>query len=139
MGAGSRDRDDQPNHRGKRETAQGCNFKQQGMARPKVADHGEREKKNGCRGGGKHDQGHINDAVKFLPVAAMLALLEVLLVVATHFRRQAGNIVPPAGQNLSDEWIYAQLTHKELQSERLKNCRLRSQHHAVEQQRPALA
>ena len=40
-----------------------------------------------------------------LPAAAMLAGREVLLVVATHLRRQPGNVVAPARQDLAHDGI----------------------------------
>jgi len=50
-----------------------------------------------------------------LPAAATFALRKVALVVAAHLRRQAGNVVSPARQNLAYNWINALLTHKGLQ------------------------
>src|ERR1700722_8761963 len=49
--------------------------------------------------------------MNLLPAAATDAPREMAFVVAAHFRRQARNIIPPARQNLSHDWIDALLTH----------------------------
>src|SRR5713226_7502630 len=40
-----------------------------------------------------------------LGTTAMVALNEMLLVVAAHLRRDAGNVEPPPGQNIPDHLI----------------------------------
>ena len=47
----------------------------------------------------------------FLTAAAVFAGLKMILVVAAHLRRQAGNIVSPARQYFPYDWINALLTH----------------------------
>jgi hypothetical protein len=48
-----------------------------------------------------------DDPMEFAALAAVLAGLKVTLVVATHFRRDAGNVVSPAGQNAANEFVTA--------------------------------
>src|SRR5262249_2914052 len=42
-----------------------------------------------------------------LPGTAAFTGGEVVFVVATHFRRKTGDVIPPAGQNLADDGINA--------------------------------
>src|SRR5271168_4234858 len=57
-------------------------------------------------------EAYANNPVYALPPAAAFAAGEVAFIVATHFRRQAGNIIAPARQDLAHDWIDALLTHK---------------------------
>src|SRR5689334_13345170 len=50
-----------------------------------------------------------------LPGAAAFAVREVLLVVATHLRREPGNVVAPTRQNLAYYWIDT-LTHTSIKA-----------------------
>jgi hypothetical protein len=81
------------------------------MARPKVPDHAKRQQKNPARNRGQRDQPYIDYAVNFLAGEAVWALREMAFVVFAHLRRQSGNIVSPARQNLADDGINALLTH----------------------------
>src|SRR5689334_5986099 len=54
--------------------------------------------------------------MNLLPAAAVLASCEVLLVVAAHLRCKAGNVIPPARENLTYDWINALLTHEGVRS-----------------------
>ena len=62
---------------------------------------------------------------------------QMLFVVAAHLGRKAGNVVPPASQNFSNNGINA-LAHTELnmrlQLDRFHRFRLSRQHHPVMQQ-----
>jgi len=68
-----------------------------------------------------------------LPRAAIIAGREVALVVATHLGRDAGDVIPPASQNLADHWVNA-CAHK-LQTDALGRRILSGQHQPVLQQR----
>src|SRR5580765_1578756 len=76
-----------------------------------VPDHSERQQKHSRRHRCQRDQSYINDAMNLLSAAAVFTLSKVLLVVAAHLRRKAGDVVPPARQNLTYDWINALLTH----------------------------
>src|ERR1022692_1758825 len=77
-----------------------------------------------------------------LPPTAVLAGREVLFVVATHLRREPGNVIAPAGQDLAYNGINA-LTHIPAdlgtysEPDRLHRFSLSGQHHAIVQQCPA--
>ena len=81
------------------------NSSQQRVARPKVPDHAKCQQKHRRRNRGQHDQGDVNNTVDFLPAAAVFAGGKVVLVVLAHLGRDAGNIIPPAGQNLAYEGV----------------------------------
>ena len=76
-----------------------------------VTDNGEGDEENESGYGGKTDQGEVDGAVKFAAFAAVLALDEVSLIVATHFREDAGDVVTPAGQDVSDDFVNALRLH----------------------------
>ncbi len=59
---------------------------------------------------------------------------KMLLVVAAHFGRQAGNVIAPASQNLPYYGINA-LAHRPLQADTFHGRILRRQHDPVAQQR----
>lgn len=95
---------------------EGCNLKPKSMPGSEVADHAEGQKEDATGNGSKSDEPNVNDAMDLLPAAAALAGGEVAFIVATHFRRQAGNVVSPARQDFSNNWIDALLTHKILRT-----------------------
>jgi len=107
-------RHSQPNQSRERESCQSSNFQPECVTRPQMTDHAKRQQKYSRRHRCQRNQSHVNDAVKLLPAAAVFTCRQVTLVVAAHFCRQTGNIVPPPGQNLADDWINALLTHEEL-------------------------
>src|SRR5579864_3551159 len=94
------------------EPGQRCNLQQQRVSGPKISDDSECQQENSRRNRCQHDQPNVNDAVNLLPAAAVFAGCKMILIVAAHFRCQAGNIVPPARQNLTNDWINALLTHE---------------------------
>ncbi len=93
------------------------------MARPKITDHGKGQQKHrrGCRS--QHNQRNVNDTVQFLAAAAVLAIGKMQLVVPTHLRSQAGNIVAPSRKDFPHDRFKA-LTHKRLQPNGLESFRL---------------
>ena len=84
------------------------------MAWPQVPDHAKGQQKHAGGNRGQDDQRNINGAMQALPLAAVFAGSEVLFVAGAHLRRDAGNIVAPAGQNLAYDRINA-FTHSLLQ------------------------
>jgi hypothetical protein len=58
------------------------------------------------------DQAYVNDAVDFLAGAAGFTLHKMAFIIFAHLRRQAGNVVTPARQNLAHNGIDALLTHR---------------------------
>ena len=70
------------------------------------------EKIVSTRNRGQRNQSYINRAMDALPPSAPFAFRKMAFVVAAHLRRQAGNVIPPARQNLPYNRINALLTHK---------------------------
>src|SRR5579871_1165840 len=101
----------QPDQRGKSKAGKGSNLQPNGMPWTKVMDDCKGEKKNSCGNRRESDQSDVDQAVDFLPAAAVFAVRKVFFVVAAHFWRKAGNVIPPARQNLSYDWINTLLTH----------------------------
>ena len=93
----------------------------------------EEEKENGKRG--KHGQRNIQAAMELLPCTAAGALHKMLLVVLPHLRRDPGNVVTPASQNLANEGINTLAHTKRLKPDGLQWFCLRSQHHSIAKQR----
>src|SRR6266568_719360 len=81
------------------------------MSRSQMPDHAKSQQKASRRHRCQSNQPHIDHAMDFLPAAAVFAFREVAFVVAAHLWREAGDVVPPARQNLSNDWINALLTH----------------------------
>jgi len=81
------------------------------MPRPEVADDSEGKKKNGGGNRSQSDQSNVDDAVDLLARTAAVAGGEVAFVVFAHLRRQAGDVVTPARQNLPYNGINTLLTH----------------------------
>src|ERR1700719_4556562 len=81
------------------------------MPRAEVPDHAKSQQENPRRNRGQRDQSHIDNAMNLLAPAAMFTSRKMVFVVAAHLRRQAGNVIPPARQNLAYDWINALLTH----------------------------
>jgi hypothetical protein len=97
--SGRGDGNDQPDQRRESEPGKGSNLEPEGMARLKIADRSEGQQEDGSRGRCQHNQRNINQTVQLLTAAAVLAGGEVQLVVFAHFRRQAGDIIPPSRKN----------------------------------------
>jgi 5-enolpyruvylshikimate-3-phosphate synthase len=96
----------------KREACQRGNLQPEGVPRTEVADHAKGQQKDSAGNRSQRDQAYVNDAIHALAAAAAFAGGEVAFVVAAHLRRQAGNVVAPARQNLAHDWIDALLTHR---------------------------
>src|SRR5208337_4119962 len=75
-----------------------------------------------------------------LAAAAVLAGRKMVLVVPTHLRREPGNIIAPAGQNLAYDGINT-VTHMHYSTDSepdwLHRFSLRGQHDTIMQQCPA--
>src|SRR5579859_2559119 len=95
------DGNDQPDHAKEQKTGQSNQLQHQSMA-GRVMAHGAKghQKHNGGDAGHDH-QAQINGAMQELAATAMGALGKVLLIVTAHLRREAGNVVTPAGENIS--------------------------------------
>jgi hypothetical protein len=130
-------RDYQPEQRRERKSSQCNQFQQQCVPRTKVPDHAEGKQKHGRRNRSQHNERYVDNSMDFLPAAAVLAVREVMLVVLAHLRREAGNVVTPASQNLANEGINTLAHTKWLQPDGLQRFRLRSQHHSIAKQRLA--
>src|SRR5215470_20229659 len=102
-----------------------------------MPDDSKRKQKHSCGNRSQHNQGDIDDSMDFLPATAVLALGEVVLVVFAHLGRDAGDVVPPASQNLANEGINTLAHTKWLEPDGLQWFRLRCKHHPVSKQRLA--
>src|SRR5947209_6155961 len=99
----SRNRYGQPNQSGEREAGQRGQFENERVLRPEVADYTKSQQEDKSGRGSKRHQSNINTTMQSLAGAAVGALDEVLLIVATHLRSDAGDIVAPAGQNVAND------------------------------------
>src|SRR5215469_12224703 len=77
-----------------------------------MTDGPERNQKHEGRDGSYDHEHDIDGAVQDLPGMAVDTLRQMLLVVAAHLRRQAGNVVAPAGQDVADHFICANVAHQ---------------------------
>ena len=68
-------------------------------------DGGQQEGQDGERC--DRDQQHVDGAGEALAAAAVGAVGEVLVVVRAHGRREAGDVVAPSGEDVSDDGIGA--------------------------------
>ena len=66
---------------------------------------GQQEGEDGERGDG--DEQHVDGAGQVLAAAAVGAVGEVLIVVRAHGGREAGDVITPTGEDVSDERIGA--------------------------------
>jgi hypothetical protein len=83
------------------------------MTRREVVDHTESQQEDSRRNRCQNNQAKINSAMQALARETALAESEVVFVGATHFGRQARNVIAPARQNLPDHGINA-IFHKPL-------------------------
>src|SRR4029077_436773 len=104
----------QPDQRGQGKACQGRNLQPERVPRTKVTDYSKGQQKHTARNRSQRNQAYVNDAVYALAAATVLTLREVAFVVSAHLRRQTGNVVSPARQDLAHNRINALLTHKEL-------------------------
>src|ERR1035438_5344976 len=70
------------------------------MPRLKVSDRSKRQQENTSRGRCQYNQRDIDNAVQLLAAAAVLAGREMQLVVASHFRSEARDVIPPSRKDL---------------------------------------
>ncbi len=75
-----------------------------------VVDHGKGEDEDDGETRSQRNESDVDGAMKLLPRAAVGACGEVRLIVATHLRREAGDVIAPSREDIADEWIDA-LTH----------------------------
>jgi hypothetical protein len=102
--------DDEPDQGRKSEAAEGTELKQEGIGRAEVMNDGKGKDEDKCGDRGQDDQSDIDGAMNLLPRTAVRAGDEMRLVVSTHLGGEAGYIIAPAREDLSDEWLDA-LTH----------------------------
>jgi len=101
----SGDGDGEPYQGRKGESAESTELEQKRVRRTEVVDDGKGEDEDNCRYRGQGDEGDVDGAMKFLPGTAMIAFGEVGLVIAAHLRREAGNVIAPSREDVSDERI----------------------------------
>src|SRR4029077_6845378 len=94
-----------PDQGRKAKSHQRSNLKPEGMPRAQVPDYAKRQQEDSRGNGGQRDHPTMDNAMNLLAAAAVFTAGEVAFIVATHLRRQAGNIIPPARQNLANDWI----------------------------------
>ena len=104
---GRRYRNHQPEERGKRASGQRNEFQPERVSGIEVPDDAEGQQEHDAGHRSQRNQRNVDDPMEFAALAAVLAGLKVALVVATHFRRDAGNVVSPAGQNAANEFVTA--------------------------------
>src|SRR6185312_2958493 len=115
-GSGRGQGNNQPYQAGEGKAGQGDEFEQVGVIWIVVSDSAESDEKQQRRDAGDHDQSNIDGAMQTLPPAAMRAIQEMLLVVGAHFRSNAGDVVSPSCQDVSDDLIYALCHQKRIAS-----------------------
>src|SRR5690348_8178083 len=81
------------------------------MSRLEVAYHPESQQENQPRRAGKNHQRNINSTMKALLASATDAGRKMLLVIATHLRRNAGNVLTPSRQDVTHDRVNTALTH----------------------------
>src|SRR6267142_1448243 len=81
------------------------------MTRSEVVSNSEGEQEQQRRTHGQANQGKIHDAVQFAPALAVAAVRKVALVVAAHFRRNAGNVIAPTGEDTAHKFVGALRSH----------------------------
>ena len=126
--------DAQPDQGRQSESRKSDEFENQRMARLEVMNHAEGEQENCAGNRSQNDEAEVDSPVQLLAGAATLADGEVMLVVATHLGRNAGNVVPPAGQDFPHHRINT-LTHNQLKGNRFGRRMLSGKQDSVLQQR----
>ena len=106
----------QPHDNKEEAPGQGDQFQYLSVARGVVTDSAEGDQKHDGGNGGNHHEADVDGAMKDLASTAMVAFAKVLLVVASHLRRDARNVETPPGQNISDHLICTS-THRKLSKE----------------------
>lgn len=109
----SSDGNTQPYKGGDGKAAKRAKLKPQGVWRAKVMHYRESKNKGDGGNGGQRDQSNVNGAMKLLSRPAVDAFGEMRLVVATHLRRESGDVIAPSSKDMADEWIDA-FTHKQI-------------------------
>jgi hypothetical protein len=104
-------RHDEPDHTKEEAAGEGNQLQDQRVARRVVADCAKRHEKHYGGDAGHDHEANIDGAVRELAGAAVGAFGEVLFVVAAHLWREAGNVVPPAGKNVANYLVTAQVAH----------------------------
>ena len=66
-----------------------------------MTDGAERDQEDDGGNACDDDQSDVNGAVQALARAAVVASDEVLLIVLAHLRRDAGDVIPPTGKDIS--------------------------------------
>src|SRR5579862_255889 len=122
----------QPDQRGQGKAGQSGDLQPKSMPRTKVANYPKGQQEDGRGKRRQYDQRDVDGAVQALASVATRAIAKMFFVIATHFRGQARNVIPPPGENLAYNRVDTLFTHlEELQSNRVHGSGLRSQHYAV--------
>lgn len=77
------------------------------MAGLEVVDDSKRQQKYSRGNRSENNQSHIDCAMNLLVGAAVRTLGEMRFIVSTHFRRNTGNVISPARQDLSYDRVNA--------------------------------
>ena len=107
---GSGDGNDEPDQGRESKTAERTKLKPKSIGRAEVVDDGKGKDEDDGGNRGQRDEGDVNCAVQLLPRTAVGAFGKVRLIVATHLRREASDVIAPPSKDVADEWIDA-LTH----------------------------
>jgi hypothetical protein len=108
---GSRNRDYEPNYRGKCETTERSHFEPERVAGAIMANDNEGDEKYRCGDRRQRDKGEIDATVEPLTRATIGTIEEMLLIVATHLRCNSRNVVTPSSQNFPHEGVDTLLVH----------------------------
>src|SRR5438445_8487276 len=117
------ERHNHPHQAGKSDAAERDDLQDHRVARGKMTHHTKGRQKHHCRNAGDDDEPKINSAMQDALVMAMMAVAQMLFVIATHLRRQAADVVTPASQNAAYYAIVA-LAHGVIENCRIFNCRI---------------
>src|SRR5579859_828658 len=96
-----------PHQAGEQKSSQGNHFQDYGVARRVMAHQAEGNQEDYGGNGGDGDEPKIDHAMQQAFGAAVLALRQMLFVVAAHLRDDAADVVTPPCQNASDDPICA--------------------------------
>ena len=106
-----RNGNDNPHERGEGEASKGADFEQQRAGRIEMANGAEGQKEDHGRAAGNEDERKVDGAMQALFLAAAKTFVKVLLVVGAHVRREAGEVISPAGKNVTDNLVNTDLPH----------------------------
>jgi hypothetical protein len=103
--------DSEPDQHRQSKAGQRGKFKPEGMSRTQMMNHSEGQQEYSGRNRRQSNQAYVYHSVDFLAAAAVFTGGKVFFVVAAHFWRQAGYVIPPACKDFAYDWIHTLLTH----------------------------